>query len=73
MADEIDITNERVESETALLVADAARKAASIPKGYAGECFYCGEEKARVIPVFIEATQQQEDVCGGCRDKRGLG
>lgn len=72
MADEIDVTNERVENETALLVADAARKAASIPTGYAGECYFCGEEKARVVPVFVPTTQQVEDVCGGCRDKRGL-
>lgn len=69
MADEIDVTNDRVENETALLVADVTRKAAMIPKGEPGECFYCGEYFARV--VFIASIN--ECACGKCRDKRGLG
>lgn len=68
MADEIDVTNDRVESETALLVADVSRKAATIPTGQPGDCFYCGEHFARV--VYVESVG--EECCGRCRDKRGL-
>jgi len=69
VADEIDATNDRIETETALLVADVTRKAAMIPAGEPGECFYCGEWFARV--VFIASIN--ECACGKCRDKRGLG
>lgn len=69
MADEIDATNDRIETETALLVADACRQAAMIPTGEPGECFLCGEHFARV--VFIASIG--ESCCGKCRDKRGLG
>ncbi len=69
MADEVDATNDRIETETALLVADVSRKAAMIPTGEPGECFLCGEYFARV--VFIASIN--ESCCGKCRDKRGLG
>ena len=69
VADEIDATNDRIETETALLVADACRQAAMIPTGEPGECFLCGEYFARV--VFIASIG--ESCCGKCRDKRGLG
>lgn len=68
MADEIDATNERVENETALIVADVSRKAAAIPKGEAGDCSLCGEYFARV--VFVASIG--EYACGRCRDRRGL-
>lgn len=68
MADEIDATNDRVEAETALILADVSRKAAAIPAGQPGECYYCGEYFARVVLV----RSVDEHVCGGCRDKRGL-
>ena len=68
MADEVDCTNERIENETALIVADVTRKAASIPKGEPGECSLCGEWFARV--VFVASIN--DCACGRCRDKRGL-
>ena len=69
MADEIDATNDRIETEMTFLVADACRRAAMIPAGEPGECFLCGEYFARV--VFIASIG--ESCCGKCRDKRGLG
>lgn len=68
MADEVDKTADRIELEEALIVGDICRKAQSIPTGYPGECYFCGEEKARV--VFVAIVEQ--DVCGACRDKRKL-
>ncbi|URA06846.1 hypothetical protein QAY90_gp15 [Xanthomonas phage Langgrundblatt2] len=69
MADEIDATNDRIENETALIVGDVCKRAAMIPKGEPGECFFCGEYFARV--VFIASIN--ECACGKCRDRRGLG
>jgi hypothetical protein len=68
MADEVDKTADRMESEAALVEADMRRKAQEIPQGQPGECFYCGEEFSRV--VFV--TSISEFCCGRCRDKRGL-
>lgn len=68
MADEIDMTQDRIESEQALLIADIQHKAADIPEGEPGECFYCGEWLSRV--VWIAAID--EFCCGRCRDRRGL-
>lgn len=72
MADEIDATNDRMENETALLVADVSRKAACIPQGKPGECWYCGEEFSRVVEVTDPVTFDKVDSCGRCRDKRGI-
>ena len=42
---------------------NAIRKVAGdIPKGYAGECYRCGEESLRLV----------DDACAPCRDKYGL-
>lgn len=72
MADEVDATAERMEKESALIEADMRRKAADIPKGEPGECWYCGEEFARVVEVIDPATENKVCSCGRCRDKRGL-
>lgn len=68
MADDIDATNDRIEVETTLLVTDACRRAAAIPAGEEGDCYYCGEHFTRV--VFVQSEGQF--ACGRCRDKRGL-
>lgn len=72
MADEIDATTERCERESALILGDICRKAQQIPAGQPGECWYCGEEFARVVEVVDPATQDKVCSCGRCRDKRGL-
>ena len=68
MSDDVDATNDRIEKETALFVSDAVRKAAMIPAGQPGECYYCGESFARVVMV----ASVGELVCGCCRDRRRL-
>lgn len=73
MPDFIDETVERVDKETALIVGDLCKRAAMIPKGEPGECFYCGEDFARVVEVMDPATYETVCSCGRCRDKRGLG
>lgn len=72
MTDEVEMTAERMEKEEALLVGDIQRKAKLIPKGEPGECYYCGEEFARVVEVVDPATYDKVCSCGRCRDKRGL-
>lgn len=59
MADEADITTDRMEVESAARVAELRRKAASIPPGEAGECGRCGEEPPRLVG----------GACARCRDK----
>lgn len=68
VADEIDVTNDRLENETALVLADVCRKAAAIPAGQPGECSLCGEYFARV--VLVESVGDY--CCAKCRDRRGL-
>ena len=46
--------------------------AAAIPKGYPGECFFCGEEFARVVEVTDPRSGERVDSCGRCRDARGI-
>lgn len=72
MADEIDATTERIEAELGFIVAKACQKAAAIPKGKPGECFFCGETFARVVEVTDPQTGERVDSCGRCRDKRGI-
>ena len=67
MADEVDTTNARMETESALVVAEICRCASCIPAGQPGECYYCGEFFSRVV-----TTEDGVDACGRCRDARGL-
>lgn len=72
MADEIDATADRMDNELALTVANTCRMAAAMPKGKAGECFFCGEHFARVVEVRDPQTDDKVDACGRCRDRRGI-
>ena len=72
MADEIDMTQDRIDNETALLVNDVCRCAAAIPQGEPGECYYCGEHFARVVVVTDPKTEDSVSSCGRCRDHRGI-
>jgi hypothetical protein len=72
MSDEIDATNERMEKESALIEADMRRKATEIPKGAPGECYFCGEDFARVVEVIDPVTEAKVCSCGRCRDRRGI-
>lgn len=72
MADEVDQTNARIETETALVVAEICRCANCVPSGQPGECYYCGEWFARVVTVEDSATESPVEACGKCRDARHL-
>ena len=72
MADEIDATADRMDNELALTIANTCRIAAEIPKGYPGECFFCGEDFARVVEVTDPRSGERVDSCGRCRDARGI-
>lgn len=60
MADEIDITNERIERETAMRLARVRNY--QLPAGNAGDCDLCGEWSGRLVG----------GVCAPCRDRHGL-
>ena len=62
MADEADVTSERMEVQEAADIAAIRRKAAEIPKGIPGECDLCGEDMPRLI----------NGVCAPCRDRHKL-
>lgn len=72
MADEIDVTTERMDNELSLILANASRLAAAIPKGYPGDCYFCGESFSRVVKVIDPRTDNYVDSCGRCRDARGI-
>lgn len=59
MADEADVTEERMEKEQAICLAELHRAAVGMPPGRAGECERCGEESPRLV----------YGVCARCRDK----
>lgn len=59
MADEADITQDRLEREQVLLQrAEPYRLAEGVP----GDCELCGEESKRLV----------HGACARCRDRRGL-
>lgn len=60
------------EIETGHKVSKQRRKAAAIPAGRPGECFFCGEHFARVVEVRDPQTGDKVDACGRCRDRRGI-
>lgn len=72
MADEIDVTNDRIQAEEELFVNEVCRQAKLVPIGKAGECFYCGEFFKRVVEVVDEDSECTVSSCGRCRDRRGL-
>ena len=62
MADEGDLTNDRIEILEAATVAEIREAAARIPKGVAGDCDKCGEYSLRLV----------RNACAPCRDRLGL-
>lgn len=70
MADEIDLTSDRIEFDVSVSAKLISEKAKEFDKGQPGECFLCGEEFSRVI--LVEKDGQQILACGGCRDRYGI-
>lgn len=68
MADEVDLSNDRIQKEMEFLTSNVTRKVASFDPGEAGECYYCGEHFSRV--VYVRSVEVY--CCGKCRDRRGL-
>jgi hypothetical protein len=62
MADEVDLTAERMEAEHSANLAEICRKASNIPKGEPGDCELCGEWSGRLV----------NGVCAPCRDRYKL-
>ena len=62
MADEIDLTNDRILHDTDREVARIAQAAARIPPGEPGDCELCGEWSGRLV----------RGVCAPCRDRHKL-
>lgn len=62
MADEIDISNDRIEAENQRSIQAMREHAAKIPTGNPGECDLCGEYSLRLV----------NGVCARCRDKHNL-
>jgi hypothetical protein len=63
MADDIDLSNDRVMLATDAGIAAVRREAANIPKGRAGECKACGEYTKRLVT----------GICAPCRDRALIG
>lgn len=61
MSDLIDDANDKIEKEADYRVDFIRRVAASIPEGYPGECYQCGEHNARLV----------KGMCSPCRDLHG--
>lgn len=62
MADEIDISNDRIEAELSNEQARIRAEAAKFDPGKPGDCELCGEWSRRLV----------KGVCAPCRDKWGL-
>jgi RNA polymerase-binding transcription factor DksA len=62
MADEADVTGERMAIQEAADIAAIRRKAEAIEPGEPGECERCGEDMPRLI----------NGVCAPCRDRHKL-
>jgi len=60
MADDVDVSNERIEQETQRRIKQVG---AEIPPGNPGDCEFCGEWSGRLI----------NGVCAPCRDKFKVG
>lgn len=71
MADELELTDERVAFDREVDILHIRERAAKFDKGHEGECYLCGEWMSRVIQVEHK-TGKMIDACGGCRDKYGL-
>lgn len=63
MADEVDVTGDRLEKEMGIVEEAIRRAAAEIPVGEPGECDHCGEFTQRLVG----------GACAPCRDKYKLG
>jgi len=62
LADEIDLSNDRILHDTDREVARIAEAAAKIPPGEPGDCELCGEWSGRLVG----------GVCAPCRDRHKL-
>lgn len=70
MADELELTEERIEFDRQVDIQKIRDQAAKFDKGQEGECFLCGEWFARVVKT--EKAGEIIECCGKCRDKHGL-
>jgi hypothetical protein len=60
MSDEIDLSTERSSQELDFNIQAIRDKAAAMPEGCEGECYYCGNESKRLV----------DGMCAPCRDVR---
>lgn len=62
MADDCDLSDQKEALVLESGIREAQLAASKIPRGYAGDCKYCGESSKRLVG----------DACAPCRDKRHL-
>lgn len=62
MADEADISEVKEQLQRDMGIRQAQAAAANMPRGYSGDCIYCGEESLRLV----------NGGCAPCRDQRKL-
>lgn len=70
MADDVDITNDRINFDVQVDIINICEQAKKFDTGSAGDCDLCGETYSRLVTT----TKDDELVraCGKCRDKHGL-
>lgn len=66
MADDADLTEERMEFDNSITVKNVCKEALKIKQGVQGICFFCDTEFKRVIEVTLEGDLYL--ACGKCRD-----
>jgi formylmethanofuran dehydrogenase subunit E len=66
MADDADMSDERIELAVASARSIISEAANAMPDGGACECERCGEFSHRCVEVYSEL------ICAGCRDRYGL-
>lgn len=47
------------------------RDAAKMEQGYEGDCEFCGRHFSRVVARWVRGYGKV-DLCGGCRDEKGI-
>lgn len=70
MADDVDVTAERMEFDSKIDILIIQQAASRIEKGTPGDCDLCGETYARLVTTYKD--DEEVLACGRCRDKHGL-
>jgi hypothetical protein len=61
MSDEIDLSTERSSQELDFNIQAIRDKAAAIPEGVSGICYYCDEESKRLVGGMCEPCRDVRD------------